>query len=89
MQILSLAYTKFKTEVDDIFVHVHITLKKNIGIENNRQSSFLPSVINDIFMACSVQSLSVMLQIGNTTRRCRTKKIIARSWSNLVNEPEG
>ena len=25
----------------------------------------------------------------NTTRRCRTKKCIARSWSNLVNEPEG
>ena len=25
----------------------------------------------------------------NTTRRCRTKQCIARSWSNLVNEPEG
>ena len=25
----------------------------------------------------------------NTTQRCRTKKCIARSWSNLVNKPEG
>ena len=26
---------------------------------------------------------------SNTTRRCRTKKYIAQSWSNQVNEPEG
>ena len=27
--------------------------------------------------------------IANTTWRCSMKKFIARSWSNLVNEPEG
>ena len=39
-----------------------------------------------------LDSRTVYLKIQynrNTTRRCRTKKCIAQSWSNLVNEPEG
>ena len=37
----------------------------------------------------SVILMYLFMDNRNTTRRCRTKKCIARSWSNLVNEPEG